>query len=77
MAGQRSVEVAGRTFTCHLVKAESTFHGSTEGRERMEACWVRELGMSADDHHEFEGTYQGVHLHARWHGSLLSLSTEP
>jgi hypothetical protein len=76
MAGQRRVAIAERSFTCYLVRAESRFHGSTEGSERMEACWVPELGMSADDHHEFQGTYQGVRLQGRWHSRLLSATAE-
>ena len=60
VTGTRTTTVAGRSYTCYAVHSDSTFTGAAQGTQHITSCWVAELGMSAEDQEQFQGTYNGV-----------------
>jgi hypothetical protein len=70
VTGVRDVSVAGRSYRCFQVQTDSTFSGQAQGEQHETACWVAELGMSADTTSQYSGTYSGFAFDLRQHAVL-------
>jgi hypothetical protein len=70
VTGERTVNVAGQPMRCWEVDRNTNVTGAIEGTQRQRSCWVPDLGMIADDHQTFSGTYKGVRFEGEARFSL-------
>lgn len=64
ITGTRQARVAGHAYTCYVSTSDSTFSGSVQGTQQITSCWIPQLGMSAEDQENEQGTYNGVSFYA-------------
>jgi len=70
--GNRTVTVAGNSYTCWDIQTDTSFSGSAQGNQHSVSCWAPSLGMSIDDQTRFQGTYSGVPFDISTHSVLIS-----
>lgn len=71
ITGTRQASVAGHAYTCYVTTSDSTFSGSVQGTQQITSCWIPQLGMSAEDQENEQGTYNGVSFYANTDAVLV------